>query len=344
MRLSIRSKIILALLPLGLACLTLGGLIGYRAGDRALSASVERELTAQREMKRERVESFIKDQLRYTTAAATSRTIGEASRDFIAALKEMRAAAADPVGAGSDTGVLETWYREKFVPQLEKMTGSHVEAASLLPPDPVSRRLQADYIARNPNQLGEKDKLMASPRGDAYDKVHEQFHARIKQLRDTFGLYDINLVDPETGDVFYTVAKETDFLSNTNHNPFGRSGFTEIIERALDPRNGGAAVMQDYTPYPPSGFAPQLFAAMPVTAGGHPIAVLVAQIDAEQLNRLLSDNGKWRENGMGESGEVELVRAGSPDPQPVAPDAGGPAKVLRAIARQWDAGFDRRAD
>ena len=45
-----------------------------------------------------------------------------------------------------------------------------VEAAAFSP-DPVSRRLQADYIARDPNKLGEKDKLMASPRGDAYDKV-----------------------------------------------------------------------------------------------------------------------------------------------------------------------------
>ena len=300
MRLSIRSKIILALLPLGLACLALGGLIGYRAGDRALSASVERELTAQREMKRERVEAYIQTQLRYTTAAATSRSVAEASQAFIAALREMREAAIDPVAAGSDNGVLQTWYREQFVPRLEKMTGSHIEAGGLAAPR--SRlKTPAGRLYRPQSEQGRRKRQAhgVAARRRLRQSARSSSIPASSISADIFGLYDINLVDPVTGDVFYTVAKETDFLSNINHNPLGRSGFAEIVERALDPRNGGAAVMQDYTPYPPSGFAPQLFAAMPVTADGQTVAVLVAQIDAEGLDRLLTDNGKWRENGAG---------------------------------------------
>ena len=36
-----------------------------------------------------------------------------------------------------------------------------------MPADPVGRRLQPDYIARNPNPVGEKDKLLAAPGGQA---------------------------------------------------------------------------------------------------------------------------------------------------------------------------------
>jgi class 3 adenylate cyclase len=307
MRLSIRYKIMLLLLPLGLLCLALGGALGYRAGDQALTASVERELTAQREMKKHRVEAYLQDQLRFTSVSAHTLLIADASKALVAALKELRAAPVDPAAQGSDSAILKAWYGEKFAPRLEKVTGAHIDAATLLPTDPVARRLQAEYIVRNPNPIGEKDKLLAAPRGDAYDEAHGKFHARIKQLRDTFGFYDINLVDPATGDVFYTVAKETDFLSNINNNPFGRSGFTTIVERALDPRNGGAAVIQDYTAYPPSAFEAQLFTAMPVIADGQTIAVLVAQIDVEGLDKLLTDNKQWRQNGAGESGEVQMV-------------------------------------
>ena len=65
-QLSIHSKIILCLLLTGLACLAAGGVIGYRSGNHALTQSVNRQLTAQRELKRQRVESYIRNQLRFT--------------------------------------------------------------------------------------------------------------------------------------------------------------------------------------------------------------------------------------------------------------------------------------
>ena len=67
-QLSIRSKIILVLLLAGLACLAAGAMIGYRAGQKALACSVEERLTAQLELKRRPVESYIKDELQLTAA------------------------------------------------------------------------------------------------------------------------------------------------------------------------------------------------------------------------------------------------------------------------------------
>ena len=307
-QLSIRSKIILVLLLTGLACLAAGGIIGYRAGERALARSVELRLTAQRELKRRRVESYIKNQLRFTAAIGGSPETIEATNAFIAAFREMRAETlANPAAMQADTFALEAWYNRDLLPRLDKVAGGHTPVEGLMPSDPVGRRLQADYIARNPNPVGEKNKLLAAPGGSRYDAVHARYHPLLKRAADTVGFYDINLMDAASGDVVYTVVKETDFASNMYHGAFAQSGFARVTRRALDPRNGGKAVIEDYTAYLPSALAPQMFAAVPIIAEGQTIGVFVAQIDIVTLNNLLTDNNEWRSTGQGETGEVLLT-------------------------------------
>ena len=90
------------------------------------------------------------------------------------------------------------------------------------------------------------------------------------------------------------VVKETDFGSNMYNGAFAQSGFARVAKRALDPRNGGKAVIEDYTAYTPSAFLPQMFAAVPIIADGQAIGVFVAQIDIRALNNLLTDDNGWR--------------------------------------------------
>jgi class 3 adenylate cyclase len=304
-QLSIRSKIILCLLATGLACLAAGGVIGYRSGDAALTRSVERQLTAQRELKRQRVESYIKNQLRFTQAIGGAPETIAATQAFIAAFRDMHADVA--AGEQADTAALSTWYTKSFMPSLDKVAGGHPPLDGLMPADPVARRLQADYIARNTAPEGQKSALLAAPGGSRYDAVHAKYHAVLKRAAQTVGFYDINLMDAATGDVVYTVAKEPDFASNMYHGPFSRSGFADVARRALDPENGGKAVMADYSAYMPSAFVPQIFTAVPVIADGQTIGVFVAQIDVGTLNGLLTDGGHWQETGQGRTGEVLMV-------------------------------------
>ena len=304
-QLSIRSKIILCLLATGLVCLAAGGVIGYRSGDAALTRSVDRQLTAQRELKRQRVESYIRNQLRFTQAIGGAPETIEATKAFVAAFRDMHADVQG--GDQADTATLAAWYTEAFLPSLDKVAGGHPPLEGLMPANSVARRLQADYIARNTAPAGQKSTLLAAPGGSRYDTVHARFHAALRRAAQTVGFYDINLVDASTGDVVYTVAKEPDFASNMYHGPFARSGFADAARRALDPENGGKAVMADYSAYMPSGFAPQIFTAVPVIADGQTIGVFVAQIDVGTLNTLLTDAGQWKETGQGNTGEVLMV-------------------------------------
>jgi hypothetical protein len=131
----------------------------------------------------------------------------------------------NPAATHADIVDLETWYNKDLLPRLDKVAGSHTPLEGLMPTDPVARRLQADYIARNPNRVGEKDKLFAALAGSPYDIIHSRYHPLLKRAADTVGFYDINLMDAATGDVVYTVAKETDFASNMYNGAFAQSGF-----------------------------------------------------------------------------------------------------------------------
>src|SRR5260370_937477 len=176
-QLSIRSKIILTLLVTGLACLAAGAIIGYRAGETALTRSVEEQLMAQREIKRRRIESYVDNQLRFTSGMGGFPETTEATKALIAAYGEMRGETQENRAATqADTVALEAWYNKDLLPRLDKVAGSHTPLEGLMPADPVGRPLQADYIARNPNPAREKDKLLTAPRRPRHDAAHAAYH------------------------------------------------------------------------------------------------------------------------------------------------------------------------
>ena len=183
-QLSIRSKIILTLLLTGLACLAMGGIIGYQSAAKALTELVEQQLIAQREIKKRRVESYISNELRFTKAVGSAPQTIEAAKALIDAFRDMHAdLQADRSGAQTDTAVLADWYTKEFLPRVDKVAGGHAPLEGLMPADPVARRLQAEYIARNPNQIGQKSLLVVAPGGSRYDAVHARFHSAMKRDR-----------------------------------------------------------------------------------------------------------------------------------------------------------------
>ena len=134
-QLSIRSKIIFTLLVAGLSCLAAGAIIGYCAGETALTQSVEERLTAQREIKRRRIESFVNNELRFTVAIGGLPETAEATKALIAAYRAMRAETqADPSAAQANTVSLEAWYNKDLLPRLDKVAGSHTPLEDLMPP------------------------------------------------------------------------------------------------------------------------------------------------------------------------------------------------------------------
>jgi class 3 adenylate cyclase len=75
---------------------------------------------------------------------------------------------------------------------------------------------------------------------------------------------------------------------------------------------------EDFAPYAPSLGAPIAFMAAPVIDQGVVIAVLVAQLSIEEIDRVVTGDRRWRHEGFGATGEAYVV---------------GPDSLMRSSAR-----------
>ncbi|MEL6287643.1 MAG: hypothetical protein AAFQ35_02575 [Pseudomonadota bacterium] len=69
----------------------------------------------------------------------------------------------------------------------------------------------------------------------------------------------------------------------------------------------GRVRLIDYDRYTPSFNAPAGFIATPVFSGRRFVGVLAAQVSIDAVNQLMNRGGKWREEGLGKSGETYVV-------------------------------------
>ena len=130
---------------------------------------------------------------------------------------------------------------------------------------------------------------------DSYKKIHDNYYPFFDLYMEQYGYYDIFLIDPDDGEVVFSVTKESDFASVTSGI---QSSLRDVWERAL--RNESA--LSDTKPYPPSANAPAQFVAAPIHEGGKVVGVVALQISLDSVNRIMQER-----DGMGETGETYLV-------------------------------------
>lgn len=196
-----------------------------------------------------------------------------------------------------------SYYRSGFGSQYKETIGKMAavqQYVSALSPEAVA--LQYDYIAKNPNALGEKENFDGVNNGSSYDKIHQDIHAPLREFLRKFKYYDIFLVDGETGDVVYSVFKEIDFGTNLKTGSFARSGLGKIFKKAMHATDDQTSVIVDYEPYTPSYEAPAGFMASPIVKDGKRIGVLIFQMPIEEITRQVSIG-----EVLGATGETIMV-------------------------------------
>ena len=114
-----------------------------------------------------------------------------------------------------------------------------------------------------------------------------------------YGYYDVFVIDPKTGHVLYTQAKESDYGANLISGSLSNSGLGKVFKKAL--QNGKPSYV-DMQPYAPSNNAPAMFLATPIVNDGKTVAVLAFQISDEEINKIMHFRA-----GYGSSQEDYLV-------------------------------------
>ncbi|WPL19459.1 Serine chemoreceptor protein [Thiorhodovibrio winogradskyi] len=130
------------------------------------------------------------------------------------------------------------------------------------------------------------------------EKAPGETQTLFARYTEQYGYYDLFLIHPE-GEVFFTVAKEADYLTNLIDGEYRDSNLAELVRDVLRTRSLGLA---DFAAYAPSAGAAAAFIAQPLMHDGKVEMVVALQMPLETINAIMQQR-----DGMGETGETYLV-------------------------------------
>ncbi len=300
---SIYARLIASFLLVALVAVGAIAWQSYRTAEDALVRSASERLTAVRASKERAIENYFGTMRNQVANLAQVHSTEEALRDLSAAFM-----GAKPNPAKDDPA-LWRHYEKELKPRLLAAGGAGEwgGAPAPWPTDPVSRYWQTRFIARNPYPVGDKDNLVNEGGGDAYAKVHSREHPVFRSFIKRYGYYDLFLVDAKTGYIVYTVYKETDYGTNLVTGPHRNTNIANLYRRVLHSGDPEACLLEDYAPYGPSYLEPAAFLAAPIKENNETVGVLMTQVPADEVNRVMTGNRNWANEGLGRTGETYLV-------------------------------------
>lgn len=321
-----------------------------QAEQQALRVQVERDarLAAVRDVLASRVAALkvmatqrgtIEALREFKQALATTGTAAPPTPDpapAARATRPARAAAAAPPAAASAAAAASapapaaealredmlTWLREKYQPEAARhYLGTPADlSGAMAARSPAAALLQHAFIVRNPHGWQQRDQLVFPDEPTAYGQVHAVHHRALARARAQFQVDDWLLIDSDTDQVVYSVAKDLDFASNLVDGPAAASALAETYAKVRRARSADELALSELAPYLPAAGRQAMFAAMPVFDGDLQIGVLAWRLGPDAWARSVDP--------------APSTAAGDPA-APVDAFLVGPDKLLRTDPQAW---------
>ncbi len=291
-------ELLITLLLLSLIPLLILGVTVYFYASRLQSEQAEASLVEKRISKSVQIERYfetVHDQVR---VFSENLMVVNAMKEFTEAFNQL-----DKNGYEQSEQYevlrdqLKSFYSTEFATRYREETGADPAVESIVQPMAFEALyLQSQYIVQNDNALGEKDRLKDAEDGSTYSEVHSRYHDVLRRYRETFGFYDVFLVDAKTSNVVYSVFKEADFATSLRRGPFSSSNLATTVSQASDSGWSDFVAFSDYKPYEPSYRNAASFIASPIFSNGEKIGILVFQMPIDQIDQIvqpdeISENG-----------------------------------------------------
>ena len=300
---TLRLTLILSLLGAGILPMLVSGVIMDLQAANDLERIAYEKLEGDAAKRKAFFESYVTTVIDQNASLAGEPWLAEALASFDAAYETAAEDLRDAGGSLPGTGPLAAFYEREFLGTLREKGEEAVAVDRLLPRSERARALQHVYIADNPHPLGEKDALSAGAAGTPYDALHARYHPSLNAFQKRFDYYDVFLIEPDAGNVVYSVFKEIDYATSLFDGPHRDSGLAEAARRAMRLPAGEVALI-DFDRYLPSYGAGASFVASPVYDGERLVGALAFQMPLGRLNAIMGAS-----EGLGETGEALLVGA-----------------------------------
>ena len=298
---NLKTTLIISMMTVGLLPVLISSTIVDRQARQKLEQTTYGQLQADISSRKRQLESLFAVMKEQSVSMADGPVVQQAMVKFSNAFNQVQT---DIEMWGKPLAVddsLRTFYGKEFVPLYQKKAESTIRIDELLPTSMQAKYLQHLYIADNANPIGEKHELLKSSQSSGYDLHHQYYHPLFAQFLEGFDLYDVFLIEPEQGNVVYSVFKEIDFATSVFNGPHRDSGLARIARSTLAAQPG-QVVLEDYSSYMPSFENAALFMGTPIYGKAGLSGALVFQLSTDHINEIMGAH-----DGLGNTGEAVLV-------------------------------------
>jgi class 3 adenylate cyclase len=302
-RFGLAAKLFAILLFLGAVAVLITSVLGYIRARDALEETIYNQLTAARKTKARQIESYFRTIANELRLLASTKMVVDATREFRSSFSELER---QPVSDELRPKV-EEWYGQNFLPMVRQLLGKDVPLAEYLPIGPAATYLQYYYIVANPQPPSRNKVVDDGGDGSAYSAVHALYHPMLRTAASMLGLFDFMLADPKSGRLIYAMAKEVDFATSLQKGPYRHSNVAAAVAHCASAPDPSLTWLEDFAPYLPSGGEPIAFMATPVIDQGAVNGVLIAQLSIEEIDRVVTGDRRWAQEGFGATGEAYII-------------------------------------
>ena len=301
-QLGVQSKVLAMVLLASMLSLLLTGLVSYSIGSHVLTKAVTNQLVALRNSRVESIKDYFGFLSNHVLTMGEGFLVIDGLKDFRAAYPKLQ----NTTLSAEQQKKLVAYYTDVFIPRLKKNVDGEPALATYLPNTPADRYITYHYTANNP-RAPHLDELQDAGDGSEYSAVHRKYSQRFRRLAQVFGYRDIFLVDVDSADVLFSVAKEADMGSNLRTGVYADTALAKTFEEIRKSRDPNFVYISDIEHYKASFGEPAFFVGTTVFDGDQFIGALIYQLNPEAIDRVMTDNKKWEQQGLGKTGESFLV-------------------------------------
>ncbi len=302
-RLSIQSKLMLMLLAVSIASILVISYVGYTSGKEAILENIHGQITELRNSRARQVQSYFNYVKNHAITLAEDPTVSEAMESFSDGFNQLESEEV------STSMISEIWrfYEKFFIPRLQMNVDGNPTVLRYFPKHKIARYLQYHYLVNNPYDLENRKPLDMAKDGSNYSKIHQKFNRFFRSMTTRFDYNNLFLVDIKTGNIVYSVHKNTGFGTSLKSGNYFNSGAADLFKTLQNNRERGAFDVIDFRPFRPSYGQPVAFIGSPIFKQSNLIGILLLQLPVDQINRIMTGNFQWEKDGLGKTGETILV-------------------------------------
>jgi class 3 adenylate cyclase len=300
---SLRYKLLVVLLHLGITAFAVTGAIAYLKHLHSLKRNVVNQLTSIRRAKAYQIESYYRTIHNHVLTLSVDQMFIDAMKEFHAAYKKLNAV---PVSKELRNAVSED-YRVRVYPRMLALKIARPRFENYLPVTPAAFHLQYNYIVKNPFPAGRLREMQRAEDGSEYSRVHAKYHHSFQKIVETYGYYDIYLIDDESERVVYDVNKDRDLGTSLQVGPHRESNLAKVVKQCLATDNPDDVFFSDFEPYEANLGEPTQWVASPIFDGKKRVGILALLISTAHLEDVVTGRRGWQRDGLGQSGRSNIV-------------------------------------